>query len=88
MRKCPALGIAVLMVLPVMVGVAAASDPQGEGVQKLRPSGTANPILMNRKLINLPSDSYKVLKVDSWVICSLELFIRNWYIHDCDDIQN
>ena len=79
MKKYLVLGIALLMVLSVMVGVVAASDPQGEGVQKLRPKDTTSPLpTIKGELINLKSEPVKTIKAGSWVTFDYHEINESW----------
>lgn len=78
MKKYLVLGMALLMVLSVMVSVAAASDPQGEGVQKLRPKDTASPLPIKGELINLKFEPDKTIKAGSWVTFNYHELDTNW----------
>ena len=67
MKKYLVLGMALLMVLSVMVGVAAASDPQGDGVQQLRPKDIASPNGVKGEYIDLWSSLIPSFKTGSWI---------------------
>ena len=66
MKKYLVLGMALLMVLSVMAGVAAVSDPQGDGVQRLRPKDIASPNGVKGEYIDLRSSLVPSFKTGSW----------------------